>query len=169
MKATYTCFKRSYYEFIPSLKTRERIWKNIDIQDYQIGSQSKLNNAIFASIVACSFIMQSKIWKHRKWAVIQVRSDDPLAQPLSFPLNNLELLVHKFKPNKRRNGREIYQNLLKEIEDRKKREEQQQQQQQEEDQQQQQQQEDQQQQQPDEEQQQDPREIYSIDYLLNKH
>ena len=63
MKATFTCFKRSYYEFIPSLKKRERIWKNIDIQDYQIGSQSKLNNAIFASIVACSFIMQSKIWK----------------------------------------------------------------------------------------------------------
>ena len=111
--------------------------------------------------------MFSKNWKHRKWGAILVRSDDPLAQPKSYPLNNLELLVHKFKPNPRRNGREIYQNLLKEIEERKKREEVQQQQQQD---QQQQQQEDQQlPQQQDEELQLDPMEIISIEYLLNKH
>ena len=122
--------------------------------------------------------MFSRNWKHRKWGAILVKSDDPLAPPTPYPLNNLELLVHKFKPNPRRNGREIYQNLLKEIEERKKREEEQQQQQQQEQQQQQQQdeelqmpqQEDQQlPQQQDEELELDPMEIISIEYLLNKH
>ena len=128
--------------------------------------------------------MFSRNWKHRKWGAILVKSDDPLAPPTPYPLNNLELLVHKFKPNPRRNGREIYQNLLKEIEERKKREEEQKQQQQQPQQQQEdlqmpQQQEDlqmpQQQedlqlpQQQDEELELDPMEIISIEYLLNKH
>ncbi|KAK8844257.1 hypothetical protein M9Y10_024468 [Tritrichomonas musculus] len=134
--------------------------------------------------------MFSRNRKHRKWGTILVKSDDPLAPPKPYPLNNLELLVHKFKPNPRRNGREIFQNLLKEIEERKKREQQQQQQQdqqqqQQQDQQQQQQQDQQQQQQQDQQQQQqqdqqlpqqqdeelelDPMEIISIEYLLNKH
>ena len=72
--------------------------------------------------------MSTKYRKQKKWAVIQVRNDDPLAQPLSFELNDQELLVHKIKRNKRRNGREIYLKLLKEIEDKKKIEEQLQQQ-----------------------------------------
>lgn len=72
--------------------------------------------------------MSTKYRKQKKWEVIQVRNDDPLAQPLSFELNDQELLVHKIKRNKRRNGREIYLKLLKEIEDKKKIEEQQQQQ-----------------------------------------
>ena len=122
--------------------------------------------------------MFSRNWKHRKWGAILVKSDDPLAPPTPYPLNNLELLVHKFKPNPRRNGRLIYQNLLKEIEERKKREEEQKQQQQQEQQQQQQQDEQQQQQQQedlqmpqqqDEELELDPMEIISIEYLLNKH
>ena len=113
--------------------------------------------------------MFSRNWKHRKWGAILVKSDDPLAPPKTYPLNNLELLVNKFQPNPRRNGRLIYQNLLKEIEERKKREEEQKQQQQQEQQQQQQQEDLQMPQQQDEELELDPMEIISIEYLLNKH
>lgn len=52
----------------------------------------------------------------RQWGTIEVRNDDPMGKPFSYKLNDQERLVRKIK-SKKRNFREIYAKLKKEIEE----------------------------------------------------